>query len=303
MPLPVRPPVIVHHKGALDQTAFPPNSLETLAASVEAGAAFVEIDVTALQADDYLLVHDADLAAETTGAGAVAKCAVADIRDLRIKVDGAATAYHVPTLSEVVALLRGSSTRLQIDYKNVYPFPDDEPLERLIRLIEPLGRGVLVSTGADWQLRKLRTLAPDLDLGFDIHFYIDWQDPAQPRHPEVYPRQLGAYGYYDDHPLATRQIWSKADYLADRCGALIGLVSKASAFYVDHKLLAQSLDDGFNWAKALHAAGIKCDAWTLDVGDPQAEANAKRLLAAGVDQFTSNTPLALAALLDSTSAR
>ncbi len=303
MQLPVRPPVIVHHKGALDQTAFPPNSLETLAASVEAGAAFVEIDVTALQADDYLLVHDADLAAETTGSGAVADCGVSQVRDLRIKLGDAATAYRVPTLSEVVGLLRGSSTRLQIDYKNVYPFPDDEPLERLIRLVEPLGSQVLISTGADWQLRRLRTLAPDLDLGFDIHFYIDWQDPAQARQPEVYPRKLGAYGYYDDHPLATREIWSKAVYLADRCGALIGLVPKVSTFYVDHKLLARSLDDGFNWAEALHAGGIKCDAWTLDVGDPLAEANAKRLLKAGVDQFTSNTPLALGALLEGESAR
>ncbi len=298
MRLPIRPPVIVHHKAALDQTDFPPNSLEALAASVQAGAAFVEIDVTALQADDYLLVHDPDLATETTGAGAVADCTVAAARALRIKVGSMATEYPVPTLSDVVALMRGSSTRLQIDYKNMIPFPGDEPLERLIRLIKPLEDSVLVSTGADWQLRRLRALAPDLDLGFDVQFYIDWQDPASPRRPEVYPRQLGAYGYYDDHPLATQAIWSKAVYLADRCGALIGLAPKVSTFYIDHKLLARSLDDGFNWAEALHSAGIKCDAWTLDVGNSQAEANVKRLLSAGVDQFTSNTPLALAALLE-----
>ncbi|HVO43028.1 MAG TPA: hypothetical protein VMT34_10410 [Aggregatilineales bacterium] len=39
------------------------------------------------------------------------------------------------------------------------PFPSDEPLHRLVDLIAPLGRRVQVSTGADWQLRKLRTMA------------------------------------------------------------------------------------------------------------------------------------------------
>jgi glycerophosphoryl diester phosphodiesterase len=70
-----------------------------------------------------------------------------------------------------------------------------------------------------------------------------------------------------------------------------------STFYISHVLLAHSLEDGFNWAEALHQAGIKLDAWTLDADDALAIVNAKRLLAAGVDQFTTNTPRALAALL------
>lgn len=297
MDFPIRPPVIVHHMAALDGGMFPPNSLEGIAASLEAGAAIIEVDIVALAADDYLLVHDAQLERETSGAGAVAECSVTQARDLRIRSGDITTRYHVPILSEVVTLMRGTSTRLQLDFKNVIPFADDEPLERLVRLIEPLGSGVIVSSGADWQLRRLRKIAPELDLGFDVQFYIDWQAPEQTRHPQVYPRQRGVYGYYDDHPLATQRIRSTADYLADRCGALMGLVPKVSTFYIDHRLLAQSLDDGFNWASALHEAGIMLDAWTLDVGKPVSEANAKRLLAAGVDLFTSNTPLALGALL------
>jgi glycerophosphoryl diester phosphodiesterase len=76
------------------------------------------------------------------------------------------------------------------------------------------------------------------------------------------------------------------------------LVPRISTFYIDHHLLAQSLDDGFNWAEALHSYGIKLDAWTLDADKPIAAENARRLYNAGVDQFTTNTPAALSTLLN-----
>jgi glycerophosphoryl diester phosphodiesterase len=74
-------------------------------------------------------------------------------------------------------------------------------------------------------------------------------------------------------------------------------VPGVSAFYVEHHFLAQSLADGFNWAEPLHARGVQLDAWTMDVTNPTAVANAKRLLSAGVDMFTTNTPRALAQVL------
>lgn len=297
--LPLRPPLIVHHMAALDGGRFPPNSLEGVRASLGQGADFIEVDVTALAAEDYLLVHDPVLESETTGSGPVAHCTVRQARELRCKVNGATTNFHVPTLGEVVALFleHPARTRLQLDYKNVVPFADDEPLIRLARLIEPLGERVIVSSEADWQLRRLRRLAPWLELGFDIHFYIAWSDMGYQRTPAEPPYRLGAYGYYDDHPLATRRTWPAADYLADRCAALLTQLPDATTLYINHRFLVQSLADGFDWVAALHAAGVKCAAWTLDCGDAVAEANARRLLAAGVDQFTSNTPLALRALL------
>ena len=141
-----------------------------------------------------------------------------------------------------------------MDFKNVLPFTDKEPLLRLARLIEPLGERVIVSSEADWQLRRLRRLAPWLELGFDIHFYIAWPDTDHRRDPAEPPYRLGAYGYYDDHPLATRRNWSAADYLADRCAALMTQLPEATTLYINHCFLVQSLEDGFDWAAALHAA-------------------------------------------------
>lgn len=298
MMFPLRPPIIVHHMAALNGK-YPPNSFEAIRACLDSGAACIEIDITALASDDYLLVHDPELDSETTGKGAVSSALVEQVRPLFIKVNGAQTPFRAALLTDVVALFMQykSSTRLQLDYKDVIPFADDEPLRRLLDIIQPLGERVIVSSGADWQLRRLRKLAPWLDLGFDIQFYIDWRQPDEPGDPDVPPFRLGAYGYWDDHILATRRVWSTAEYLAERCDLLTRLVPRVSTFYIEHKLLAQSLDDGFNWAEALHGCGIKLDAWTLDADDALAVTHARRLLDAGVDLFTTNTPAALAILL------
>jgi len=291
---------VVHHMAALDASPHLPNSLEAIDACLDAGATFIEVDITALADDDYLLVHDPLLEAETTGKGDVGACTAEQARHLHFVADGRPTRARVPLLSEVVAafMAHPRKAQLQLDFKNMIPFAGDEPLHRLIKLIEPLGERVIVSSGADWQLRKLRRLAPWLDLGFDVQFYIDWQPAGEPRDPRAFPKALGAYGYYDDHAIASQRIWPASEYLRDRCGALIGLVPRASTFYIDHKLIERSLVDGFNWAEMLHEHGIKIDAWTVDATNPIALRNAPRLLEAGVDLFTTNTPLALGKILD-----
>ena len=229
-PLPIRPPIVVHHMAALDASPHLPNSLEAINACLDAGAAFIEIDITALADADYLLVHDPFLEAETTGNGDVSACSMTQAKQLRFAVNGSPTQTRVPQLSDVIAafMAHPHQARLQLDFKNMIPFASDEPLHRLVRLIEPLGERVIVSSGADWQLRKLRRLASWLDLGFDVQFYIDWQPAGEPRDARAYPKTLGAYGYYDDHAIASQRIWPKRDYLRDRCGALMGLVPRVS---------------------------------------------------------------------------
>lgn len=298
--LDISTPTIVHHMAALDNQIAPQNSLEAIEACLDAGAAFIEIDVTALADSDYLLVHDDLLESETNGTGDVGACSVSHARELSIKQNDAVTNFRVALLSDVIGLFqaRGGASRLQLDFKNVIPLPTDEPLHRLVELIQPLGERVLVSSGADWQLRKIRKLAPWLMLGFDVMYYLDWEPLAKVRDPRAFPKHRGAYGYYDDHMLATARLWDTAEYLRDRCESLIGLVPDTSVFYIEHTLLAQSLHDGFNWAETLHTHNIKLDAWTMDVTNPVAVENTKLLRDAGCDLFTTNTPHAIAELLN-----
>ena len=293
---------MVHHMAALDGSPHPPNSLQAIEACLQANAAIIEVDITPLHGDDFLLVHDADLEAETTGTGKVAECSPDQAKQYWLKDKGVVTEYRLSLLSEVVAAFRNhpSATRLQLDYKDVFPSVSDERLRRLIHLVEPLGARVIVSSMADWHLRKLKRLALWLDVGFDIGFYLDRQNPASTRDPRQPPFQRGVYDYHDDHVLARMKLLPPAAYLAERCDALLGQVPDATIWYVSHHLIARALDDGFNMAVWLHEHGVKLDAWTMDVDKPAAVANAPRLRDGGVDLFTSNTPTALASLLNGT---
>jgi len=130
MLLPLSPPLIVHHMAA-PHDLYPPNSLEAIRTCLEQQAAFVEVDITALRADDYLLVHDPVLEHETNGSGPVGESTVESARQLTYK----STAYSVALLSDVVQafLDQAGQTRLQLDFKNVLPMTEDEPLRRLVR--------------------------------------------------------------------------------------------------------------------------------------------------------------------------
>ncbi len=288
-------PVFVHHKAALDGSPYPPNSLEAIRACLDANARFIEIDIKALADGDYLLVHNALLDEETTGLGPVNTCTTSAARQLHIRHDGHATPYRVPLLSEVVDLLHASpaTTQLQLDLKDQVP-ADDELLVRLVKQVELLGTRVIVSSTADWQLRRLRRLSPTLPLGFDIQLHLDWTREIE-RDLHEPPHVRGVHGYWDDQPHAAFDTWPVTRYLHDRCDVLAGLVPSVRTFYVRHQLLAQSLRDGFNWAAALHQHGILLDAWTMDASNAEAIKTLPTLIEAGVDLITTNTPLVLQA--------
>jgi glycerophosphoryl diester phosphodiesterase len=278
--------------------AHPPNSIEAVRACLEAGAAHVEIDVAALADGDFLVVHDLDLASQTSGSGLASDCRRDAARRLRIKDrDGLLTQTRVPLLSEVVALLlEYPGTKLQVDLKDERPYHNEEPILRLARLLKPAEGQAIVSSMADWQLRRLQKFAPWLEVGFDPGFYLAWWPPEYVD-PSLPPHRIGAYGYLDDHPLADARTWSSSRYLADRAETLLRLVPGITTLYVYHGVLAKSLDDGFNWAEACRDAGVALDAWTMDIGRPGMEERVRRLDQAGVDLVTTNTPREIAALL------
>jgi len=286
-------PTIVHHKARLDDSEHPPNTLEAVRESLKADAEWIEVDIRSLKdGADYLLIHDEMLDTETTGDGPVEALTVGDALRLRLQD---APHYSPALLSDVIALFEGhvGRTRLQLDFKHIFPFTSDDPLKRLAEIIEPIADRVHVSSPADWNLRRLGKIAPWLDLGFDIVLYLINREPGKDydtRHP---PFREGSYGYHDDSLLSLVKVWPNAEYLADRCNTLLRQVPNISTLYVDHRTLTKSLDDGFNWATACHHANVRLSTWTIDVGDEQAVENARRLRAAGVDQFTSNTPQAL----------
>ncbi len=279
-------PTIIHHKAALDGQEALPNTLEAVANCLRANAAMIEIDICALATDDYLVMHDTTLDGETTGYGEIQACSVEAARQLKLVHHGTVSSYRPPLLSEVIQLFAStpSNAILQLDFKDAYPFVEEEPLHRLSKLITPLGKRAVVSSVADWQLRLLHRIAPEIRLGFDPQLYLDWRG----KEDGMFPEKLGAYGYWDDYPIAAKRIWPIEKYLADRCAFLVQQVPSADMFFIRHSLITQSLKEGFNWAQALGNRGIALAAWTVDL--PQSAEAAKQLIAAEVTHITTNTP-------------
>ena len=291
--------IVTHHKANTDNSPYPANSFEAVRASLEAGAAWIELDLQALQNGDYLILHDDDLAHTSSGTGKASTTSSDALGDLFIKKDEQITPYRVPRLSELVRLFQdfGNNTRLQLDFKNFYPFPTDEPLQRLLDLIAPIKERVLVSSPSDWQLRKLKRLSPELNVGFDIMLHFDLRDPSWKYPDHAPPYRQGAYGYHDDYMLSAMKIWSVRDYLQDRAEMLIHQVPDVRALFISHRTLIHSLDDGFNWMDSARHYGIDIAVWTVDVDNHYSMGNARRLKSAGFNHFISNTPLALAEAL------
>jgi glycerophosphoryl diester phosphodiesterase len=90
----------IAHRGA---SAYEPeNTLRAFARAIEMGATLIELDVHLSRDGQPIVIHDADLSRTTTGTGRVS-----DLTLDEIKRFDAGLGEHVPTLAEVIDLVRG----------------------------------------------------------------------------------------------------------------------------------------------------------------------------------------------------
>jgi glycerophosphoryl diester phosphodiesterase len=277
-------PRFVPHMAVLSGT-HAPNSISAIRECLEAGVERIEIDIHSLDGADYAVYHDHRLESHTTGAGPLGRATPARIRAARF-IDRPDD--RPPLLSEVVAAACDANTELQLDLKDWRPL-SDERVHALIDTVAPIKERVIVSTGQDWNLRILHETDEYLPIGFDPGHYIDH---ASEQTPFFLPRNVGAYGYRDDHPLALGRTGDVAAYLAERFAMLALQAHGSREFFVSHRLVLRMLDDGFNVAEFLHATGIAANAWTPDYTEPASVVMLRRLLDAGIDRVTTNTTLA-----------
>jgi len=296
-------PVLLVHHASDGRHTCPPNSICGLQACLEAGARAIEMDISPLADGDFLLLHGPLLDKSTNSSGPVNERTADGIRDLRLTRQGIVTDEPVGLLNQALELVgqHPHPVELQLDLKPHAPL-NDAILSRLVKSLQPVKDRVRVTSMADWALRRLHTLDPDLALGFDPLLYLDVGPPANSpeyknRDPARPPFRLGVFGYWDDHPLSSRRWAPTADYLAARAEALWAQVPPGAIWYIRAALLARTLDDGFDWFADLHDRGAEVDAWTIDPDRPEHVALARRLVDAGVDRITSNDAPSLAEAL------
>jgi glycerophosphoryl diester phosphodiesterase len=290
--------VLLIHHAARRGHGHPANSLRALQACLAAGARVIEVDIFPLADRDFALLHGPNLEDETDGSGPVGECTANKVRALRYVYKGVETDESVGLLSHALEIL-GEHARpleLHLDLKAYSPL-SEAILARLGAMLQPVRERVRVSSVADWAVRWLRTLDPELPVGFDPLLYLDVgaRDVEDLGRPPFHP---GKFGYGDDHPLASRRWGETADYLAARAEALCVQVPHGAIWYIAARLLNRTLDDGFDWIAYLHGRGSQVAAWTLDAGQPDHVAVARRLVDRGVDRIITNDAPALAEVLD-----
>ena len=271
-----------------------PNSLAAIQDCYRAPVARAEIDIAALRDQDFLVVHDVDLADSTTGQGLVEDTTCAQAQHLRLTRNGVPTSVRPPLLSEVVPVIAAEAypTLLELDLKDWKPWRWHR-VEELARLVQPVKDRVIFGGGADWNLRRLQHVDPSVAVGFTFTDYLDWV-PLDAE-ADALPGVRGAYGYLDAHPLARQRLGPTTDYLRDRLGGILRLVPGAREIHVRLEALEHMLDDGLSdLADLLHAQRMLLDVWTLNAGTPHWSARLGRALAAGADVITTDTPRELA---------
>lgn len=290
--------VLIHH-AANRGYVYPPNSIQGLQACLDAGARVVEMDISPLADGDFILLHDGNLESATTGSGPVRACTAGQLNGLRLIWQGAVTDEPVGLLSQALDLVsrHPHPVELQLDLKPHTPL-DSSQLACLVAALQPVKDRVRVTSGADWALRRLRALDPDLPMGFDPLLYLDVSPHQGEEHGlPVPPFRQGAYGYWDDHPQAIQRWGETADYLAARAEALWAQAPTGAIWYIRAKLLARALEEGYDWIADLHARGAQVDAWTLNPDSPTDVELARQLAAAGVDHITTDNAPVLARML------
>jgi len=91
---------IIAHRGA---SAYEPeNTLRAFQRAIEMGATMLELDVHLSRDGELVVIHDPNLARTTNGSGFVSALSLAEIQRF-----DAGRGEHVPTLAEVIDLVRG----------------------------------------------------------------------------------------------------------------------------------------------------------------------------------------------------
>jgi glycerophosphoryl diester phosphodiesterase len=249
----------------------PPFLRENLEAGLAAGAA-LEVDLVRTADGHFVCLHDVTLDRETTGAGPAAALARDEVERLRQRaVDGGALNVPPLFLDEIVTAVSRHSPwtgQVQLDLKEPWSALDEDAIHRLRATLGSAASAFVIGTTDAAMYTALRSLVPDIGLGFD-------------------PLQL----HEEKMPVTSAEFEALAD-------ETVGLGPEARIFYLNADLVLAGLAAGVNLVEHVRKGGAEVDAWTVDSTRPRVHADLRALLAAGCRQITTNEPDVLLPLLE-----
>ena len=166
-----------------------------------------------------------------------------------------------PRLRDIVALIAAVPGPTTVELRLVGTAPLTwARTEELARLVAPVAKRIVVTGRADWNLRRLRAVAPDLRVGFAPALYLG-RDP---------------------------------DRLAPRLVDAIRLVPGAREVHLRLETFEAMLDEGVIDAALIHRLGMRLSVGALDTTTARWRERLTRAVDGGADMIATETPRALA---------
>lgn len=182
--------ILTGHRGAAKLE--PENTLLSMQKAIDLGVDQIEIDVHLTRDQHLVVIHDTTVDRTTDGEGAIADFALAEIKQL-----DAGKGERIPTLQEVIDLVRGKVI-LQIELKG--PGTAEPVIETVDR--NSMENEVLLTSFVHDRLREARQLNPNLRLG------ALWADPPPDACEQAI--DMGAEAIHIQHLNIDSQLVEKA---------------------------------------------------------------------------------------------
>ena len=157
------------HRGCSQR--YPENTVTAFRKAAELydrGLTGIELDVQLTKDEEIVVIHDERIDRTTDGYGLVRDYTLSELGTFHIHT-GSAEAEHIPTLSEVIDILKGTmrdGLRLNVELKNsVYPYPGmEQKVHDLIERYE-LHDKVVYSSFSARSLEIMRSIDPGVEIG------------------------------------------------------------------------------------------------------------------------------------------
>ena len=274
------------HK-AIFSGAHQPNSLDAVAECIAAGVPRLEIDVQFLADDGMLIFHDRRLDHETTAKGPTRDLTAGNARGVRYTGPGQPP---LAFLDQVVDLVRGQGSQLQVDLKVMRPITSDR-VRALADALAPVRGQVLIGCQAHWNLRPLAAAGYAIALDPSLH----WHYAPGRAGAGLVPAREGLHGLWDDAPIAHISGVEAAAYVGTRIDDLVALAPQAVEWMVDVRTCLRLDELGVPLGQELAGRGIELAAWTIeDEGAAVTSALLRRLFGLGATTIITGSALSLA---------
>lgn len=171
------------HRGASGYR--PENTMEAFELAIKQGADGIELDVHTSADGQLIVIHDETVDRVTDGTGLVGEKTLKELKDLKVSTSAEPEGiYRIPTLQEVLDLMRTTDMMVNIELKNsicFYPGMEEKVLKAVKEM--KMEEQLIYSSFNHYSLLKMKQLDSQVQTG--ILFSDGWVNPA------MYAKNLG----------------------------------------------------------------------------------------------------------------